>query len=76
MNTYLDFPLNQTWKSLNISSCRWLVSPAEQAYTYQDWIGDPEEDIVSYEASQLPSPDPLPEIDPDEFEIEYYWFLS
>jgi hypothetical protein len=76
MNTYPHLPLTQIWQSLNNPFIFWQVSPARQTFTYQDLIGDPDDDIASYNASNLPVPDPLPEIAPDEFESDYCWFLS
>jgi hypothetical protein len=72
MNTYSNVPLTQIWQNLN----NWLVTPSSQVYTYQDWIGEPEEEIANYDASKLPAAHPSPEISPDEFESEYDWFLS
>lgn len=76
MNTHSIFPLIHIWQSTNNPFFGWLVVPSHQIYTYQDWIGEPEEDIAAYDASELPSAHPAPEIDPDEFESEFNWFLS
>jgi hypothetical protein len=72
MNTCSNFPLTQIWNSLS----DWLVIPSRQIYTYQDWIGEPDEAIAGYDASELPATNPLPELDSDDFESEYAWFLS
>jgi hypothetical protein len=72
MNTYSNVSLTQIRQNLN----NWLVTPSSLVYTYQDWIGEPEEEIASYDASELPAAHPLPEISPDEFESEFDWFLS
>jgi hypothetical protein len=76
MNNCSNLPLTNIWQSLNSSFNSWFVAPARPAYTYQDWIGDPEDEIASYDASDLPASNPLPEINPDEFESDYEWFLS
>jgi hypothetical protein len=76
MNTYSNFPLTHIWQSTNNPLFGWLVAPSRQVYTYQDWIGEPEEEIAAYAASELPAAQPAPEIDPDEFESEFNWFLS
>lgn len=76
MNTRLSFSPSQIWQSLNGSLNEWLLAPTRQVYTCEDWIGEPDEDIASYALNDLPGSAPLPEIDPDEFESDYVWFLS
>ena len=58
----------------------WLVAPAAVAYTYEDWIGDPQDELACCEQSSCSplgtAPGCIPQVDADEFEREYLWFLS
>lgn len=76
MNNCSNLTNNQFRQSLNASLYEWLVSPTEPSYTCQDWIGDLEEEITTCDSSDLPAPVLLPAIDPDEFEVEFCWYLS
>jgi hypothetical protein len=76
MNTHSNFSLIHFCQSTNNPLIGWIVAPSHQVYTHQDWIGEPEEEIAAYDASELPAAQPAPEIDPDEFESEFNWFLS
>jgi hypothetical protein len=54
----------------------WVVQPASQAYTFEDIHGNLAEEISAALASSKPNPDPIPSIEPEDFEAAYQWFIS
>ncbi len=67
MNLYLDFSPYQRQHSDN-----W------QALTFsiEEWIGDPVAEIVNENVSPFFAYDALLATDPEQFEVDFCWFLS
>jgi len=54
----------------------WLVLADQPPYPYRETIGDPEEELAQAANPAFVSAFVAPEIEPDEFEAAYLWFLS
>ena len=63
------------WLMLHTLSC-WLVSPSPLIFTVKEYTGDPADEYSNQEADCAANNDQTPEIDADEFESVYQWFLS
>ncbi len=76
MNNYPDLTPTNFSQLLRFDVIvNWLLPPEPPRYTAEEILGDPAEEIASYETSAVPVA-PIPEIDPDEFESAYQWFLA
>jgi hypothetical protein len=75
MNNHLILNQTQTCEQPQLQIPRmWQV--AVSPYTYKDILGNLEDEIAA-ESAQMPlAVIPAPEIDPDQFETAYLWFLS
>ena len=67
--------LQINWQMLHTLSC-WLVGPTPQTFTVDEYIGDPAEEYTNQVSVSTANNDQTPEIDADEFESAYQWFLS
>lgn len=76
MNLYSNQTLTQIRQSFNPNSMFWMFAPVEKPFHYEDLIGDVEVAYASNEPIHLPATLDLPDIEPDEFENDYCWFLS
>ncbi len=54
----------------------WVVRPTPQAYTFDEVNGDLAEEISAAMASSQIEADPIPSLEPEDFEALYQWFLS
>jgi hypothetical protein len=77
--------LNQTCtiaceRPLRAAFENWLVLPGPLTFTCDEYLGNPEQEILvqcaEQAARQKADPFQTPEIDPDEFESAYLWFLA
>ena len=53
-----------------------VVRTAPQVYTFDEINGDLEEAISAALASSTIEVDPIPSIEPEDFEAVYQWFIS
>jgi hypothetical protein len=53
----------------------WLIQPETQIYTYEDYIGDPSDEYAQAAACPPAAPQAI-EIEPEEFEAVYNWFIA
>ncbi len=77
MNATLDHTRNTLCQILRIDFfSSWLVQPTGLSFTYEDYLGDTESDYAACAAGKVKITSETPQIDADEFEAEYAWFLS
>jgi hypothetical protein len=63
--------INQTSLDLN-----WAVRLAPQAYTMEECMGDLADEMAAPAAGRKSEADPIPGLQPEDFETAYQWFIS
>ena len=54
----------------------WQVNPVPLTFTEKEYTGDPAEEYADQEAGCAANDAQIPEIEADEFESAYQWFLA
>jgi hypothetical protein len=77
MNAQADLTQTQSrQRNMNDLAIYWTVLPTPLQLTYDELMGNLEEDIYRQAVAADFEPEPMPETDADDFETAYVWFIA